>query len=467
MTVFSQFAIGRTAMRAFRLGMNLSGYNVANANTPGFSRRRLELGPLPTIAVPGGWAGMGVDVVSVHRVRDPFLDFATRREMGRLGADTARAEILAAMEPMFGEVGTNELQGALTNFFDSLESLSVQPDDPAVRENVLAAGREVAATFHRLDTYLVESRRSANQQVADKVDRVNDILDRLSQINVELLGLEAGGGEASDLRDERDRLVDELSGLLSIRTVEADNGQVSVYLEETGDTLLAGELAHPLETFQDAEGMHHVTVRRGGEQVDLTERLRGGALGGYLEVRDEDVPGYRERLDTLAAELAREVNAVHSSGYGLDGSTGLAFFVPDPPSDHMASAIQVNARIEEDPRRIAAADAPDEPGNNAIALQLAALREEPVGGLGGHSFAGYGADLMAAIGRDTASADASRQAGETIVDSLDLKRQQVAGVSLDEEAADLAKWQQSYQAAARYMQTVNRVTEMALGLLAG
>ncbi len=467
MTVFSQFAIGRTAMRAFRLGMNLAGYNVANANSPGFSRRRLELGPLPTIAVPGGWAGMGVDVVSVHRVRDPFLDFATRREMGRLGADTARAEILSAMEPMFGEVGTNELQGALTGFFDSVESLSVQPDDPAVRENVVAAGREVASTFHRLDSYLVETRRSANQQVSDKVERVNDILDRVAEINVELLGLEAGGDEASDLRDERDRLIDELSGLVAVRTVEADNGQLSVFLEETGDTLLAGELAHHLETFQDSAGMHHVTVRRGGEQVDLTDRLRLGALGGYLEVRDDDVPRYRERLDTLAAEFAREVNAVHSAGYGLDGSTGRAFFVPDPPGDHMASAIQVNAEIEEDPRRIAAADAADEPGNNVVALRLAALREEPVAGLGGHSFAGYGAELMATIGRDTATVDANRQAGETIVDSLDLKRQQLSGVSLDEEAADLAKWQQSYQAAARYMQTVNRVTEMALGLLAG
>lgn len=467
MSVFSHFSIGLSALRAFRLGMNIAGYNVANAETDGFSRRRITLGTMPTVDVPGGSIGMGVEVTSVSRLRDTFLDFATRNEMGRLGADTGRNEVLSALEPMLGEVGSTALSSSLTGIFDAFEQLTVEPDSTAVREDVIAAAKELAATIRRVDSYFVESRRNANVKVNDLATRANEILSRLKQINGDIVGQEASGTEASDLRDERDRLLDELALLVPVRTVESNNGQLSVFLEGTGDTLLSGISARPLQIQTDAEGMSRVFVSRGGEMVDLTDTLRSGEIGGYLEVRDDSIPGYRDRLDQFTTAVINEFNTVHEAGYDLNGDPGLNLFEPDPPGSHPSSAIYVNAQIEQDFSLLAAAGAPGEPGNNVNALAFVDLRDKSVGSLGNRTMVGFGADILSQVGRDVAAADTAQKASQVIVDSLEVKRQQASAVSLDEEAADLAKWQQSFQAAAQFMQTVNRVTEYAINMFAG
>lgn len=467
MTVFDHFAIGRSAMRAFRLGMNISGYNVANSQTPGFSRRRIELGTMPSVMVPGGLSGTGVDVIAVKRLRDPFLDFAARREFGRLGADESRAGVLAALEPALGEVESAPLRASLSGLFEALQTLSTQPDSTSGRHEVVTAAQELASTFRRTAATFTESRQDADERIADAVTRVDDILTRLAQINQELAEQESSGEEASDLRDERDRLTDELSNLVAVRTVQNENGAVNIYLDETGDTLLAGTLARGLTVVEDVSGLNRIQISRGGESVDLTDRLRSGAIGGLVKVRDVEIVSYREQLDTLASAVISEFNAIHESGYDLDGQPGLNLFDPDPPGSGAAIAIQVNAVIENDPRKLVTSSEPNEPGNTEILLDLIGLGESAFGSLDGRTFVGYAADVVAAVGHDLAEADAAREASRSIVDSLDLKRQSLSGVSLDDEATDLVRWQQSFQAAAQFMRTVNEVTQTALSILGG
>lgn len=467
MPVFDQFSIGGSAMRAFRLGMNIAGYNVANANTPGFSRRRVELGTMSIVSVPGGYSGMGVDVSSLHRVRDPFLDFAVRRESTRFGFDSSRADILGALEPALGEVDTAALRSSISDFFDALENLSIQPNDGAIRQDVVSAAQRLAGTLRQTDNHLAESRRAADDKAVAQVDRINAIVDRLSQSNVEIVGLEAGGKEASDVRDERDRLLDELSGLIPARAVEENNGEIAVFIDGTGDTLVSGSTAHKLEISRDSEGMARVQVSRSGEIVDLTGVIRSGSLGGYLSARDDDLPVYRDQLNQLASNLVTEFNQIHTSGFDRNGDPAGNLFEPDPPGANAAAAIHVNPAIVENSDLFAAADAPGEPGNNTLILQMLDLRTAGVSGLQGLTFTGFAADIIADVGRDRATAEASEEASAVIVDSLEGKRQGISAVSLDEEAANLAKWQQSFDAAARFMQTVNRITETALNLIPG
>ncbi|HHN74035.1 MAG TPA: flagellar hook-associated protein FlgK, partial [Acidobacteria bacterium] len=391
MGVFDQYSIGTSAMRAFRLGMNVAGYNVANANTPGFSRRRVELGTMATIAVPGGYSGMGVDVESLRRIRDPFLDFAVRRESTRFGFDSSRAEILGALEPALGEVDSAALRASISSFFDSLENLAIQPGDSAIRQDVVSAASQMAATIRQVDGFINQSRRSADEKATAQVERINEILDRLASANLEVTGLEAGGQEASDVRDQRDRLLDELSQMIPVRSVEQDNGQISVYLEGSGDTLLAGTSARSLQISRDADGLARILADRSGELVDLTDSLRGGSLGGYLASRDEDLTSYRQQLDTLAASLIEEVNAVHRTAYDQAGVTGRNLFEPDPPGSNPAAAIRVNAEILDDPSKLATANAPGEPGNNEAVLTMLDLRTAGISGLGGLTFTGAAA----------------------------------------------------------------------------
>jgi flagellar hook-associated protein 1 FlgK len=451
-------------MQAFKQGLDVAGYNVANAHTPGFSRRRVDLNQLVAVGATGGSLGMGVEVSSVRRVRDPFLDFAVRREMSRLGRDQSRAEILGALEPMLGEVETATLRTSLSDLFDAIESLSVQPDDMAIRENVIGAATNVAETIQRTDRYIVENQQEADQRLGAAVENANEILAQLAQINQEIAGVEAGGQEASSLRDQRGRLLDRLGELVEVRAVEGTDGQVSVYMDSTGDTLLSRTTAHPLQMEFDAQGFRHVTASRGGEVVDLSQKIRSGKIGGYLKARDDDLAGYREQLDTLASAIIDEFNAIHRSGFDLNGDPGMALFQPDPPAAHAAAAIRVNAAIKQDARLLATGDAPGEPGNNKTALALLELREKNLAALSDRSLTDYSADLISAVGTDHASVAASQEASETIVDSLESKRKSISGVSLDEEAADLARWQQSFDAAARYLQAVNRLTEISLSI---
>lgn len=465
MTAFDHLSIGRTAMQAFRLGMNIAGYNVANANTPGFSRRRVDLTTLPVIGVRNGLVGMGVDVAGVHRLRDNFLDFAYRREIGRLGTDKSREEILSGLEPLLGQADNATLSTALSGLFDSFETLSAQPDSPAVRANVILKAQEVARTFQRVDKNLVEARRNADVRVSESVKRINEILDQLKQSNLDILQQEAGGAEASDLRDQRDRLLDELGELLPITTVEKDNGQVTVMVEGTGDALLSGVSPHHLTTTQDAEGMLQVQIDHVGTKLDITASMRGGKLGGYLKARDEDLQKYRASLDALATEFVTQFNAVHSAGFDLNGNPGQALFLPNPPTGHVAAVMTVNPNLVSDYRLLAAASAAGAPGNNGNALAFVGLRAKVLPSLGGLTLGDYSAEFVADIGRDVKSVTASMEGGQAVVDALQERRQQISGVSMDEEAANLVRWQQSFQAAARFLQTANSVIDTVLNTL--
>jgi flagellar hook-associated protein 1 FlgK len=465
MATFDHLSIGRSAMRAFRLGMNIAGYNVANANTEGFSRRRIELGTMNVVAVRNGLVGSGVDVTSVGRVRDRFLDFAARREVGRMGADSSRAEVLSAVEPMIGEVTAAAVPNALTDLFDAFETLAGQADSAAARADVIARAKDLASAFQRTYTQFTESRRNADVRVIESIDRANEIVGELRQMNVDIIALEAGGAEASDLRDQRDMLLDELSQIVPTHVIEQENGQISVFLEGSGDTLLATVSVRRLGKSVDSDGMTHVIVDRGGEMADVTGVLRGGELGGYLKVRDEDLVRYRDNLDTLASNVITEVNAQHQAGYDLDGVAGLALFLPDPPGSHPAAGIFVNPAILADTNRIAASGQPNEPGNNVNARSILALRDRQLAGLGNRTLGDYSAEIVAEIGRDVKTSTTALEAGQVIVDSIDSRRAQMSGVSLDEEAADLVRWQQSFQAAARFMQSANEVIDTVLDTL--
>ncbi len=465
MTIFSQFSIGRSALRAFRVAMNNAGYNTANAYTPGFSRRRIELGAIPPVRTDGGVTSVGVQVQSVKRMRDPFLDLAFRRESGRFGADVARSKSLRSLEPILGGVENSELRGSLSSFFDSLEELVIQADSKVIRGTVVSRAQDFAATIRRTNRGLVEARQAADLEIAASVDRINAVLSRLQQLNREVVGLEAIGQQATDLRDERDSLLDEISDLMGVRVVEASNGQVSVFLEGSGDAPLAGVNQRALQVQKDSDGFLRILVDRSGEMVDLTDTLRGGRLGGLLRVRDDDIVGYQDQLNSFATAAIEEINARHKEGYDLEGNAGGSLFIPDPPGSSPASSIEVNPAIVANVDLLAASGVPGETGNSDNLHGLLSLREKDIASLEGRSLAGYAADFLAGIGSDVLESTVSLEASTVIVGSLDAQRQKVAGVNLDEEAVDLVKFQQAYEAAARYMQTVNRVTETAIALI--
>ncbi|GAB4368053.1 MAG: flagellar hook-associated protein FlgK [Acidobacteriota bacterium] len=465
MSLFNPFGIGLSALRAFRLGLDTTGYNIANATTPGFSRRRVSLSSLYDPNAGGMLqAGFGVRA-EVSRVHDPFLDFAVRREMTRLGADDARARMLGILEPAFGPVDAAPLQQALSRFFDAADGLTANPENLASRTEFTAAARDLARTIRDTAGQLDAAREEVDGRIVETVDRVNGLLEGIARLNRQIAAQEAGGSEAANLRDERGRLLDELSQLVPARVVIDEQGVANVYLTDSGDALVTATGARPLQLGIDGSGMHRVLARRASSGLDVTDLLRGqGELGGLIETRDVHVAAYRSELDRFASALIGEVNARHAAGFDLDGNAGLPLFEPDPPGADAAGTISVNAAILADPRLVAAAGAAGAPGDNRAALALSELRGLDLAGLGGTSLTGFVSELIADVGRDVETASTERDASAAVVQSFEARRAEASGVSLDEEAAQLVLWQRSYEAAARFLQTVDEVTQVALQL---
>ena len=307
----SSLEIARRALRAHQLTMGVIGANVANVNTPGFSRRRTYLGASAGIMTPDGTVGTGVEVTAIRRDRDMLLEGLYRQHNSAAGNWSALDQALGKVETVFPAADTDGLGDALGAFWSAWNNLANDPADPGRRAVVRAAGEQVADTFHRLDAHLASLMSDLDAEMGADTDRINRIATRLAALNVGISAAELRGQEASDLRDERDSLLEELSGIATVHSQETSTGAVTVSLG--AEVLVQDDRARQLEVVPVAgSGQASVRVRWQDTQRDV--QAEGGHLAGLVNARDERLAGYRATLDTLAATLVEQVNRVHVTG---------------------------------------------------------------------------------------------------------------------------------------------------------
>jgi flagellar hook-associated protein 1 FlgK len=252
------------------------------------------------------------------------------------------------------------------------------------------------------------------------------------------------------LRDELGEALKSLSGLIDIDTIPRADGGMDVTFGN-GRPLVIAAHAYPIEAVSTGPEGFAAVVSQG---VQATAEILGGRMGGLLEARDRAIPGYQAQLDELAFTVASEVNALHAAGYGLDGVTGRNMFAPMATAAGAAAAIAVDAGIAADPSTIAAA-ATASPGDNQTARSLAALREARVMSGGTATLSDGWGQIVYRVGADSRAASDEQKSRAEIVRQVELLREQVSGVSLDEEAMMMMKFQRAYEANARYFQAVD------------
>ncbi|MEC8993270.1 MAG: flagellar hook-associated protein FlgK, partial [Candidatus Latescibacterota bacterium] len=327
--------IGRRALQAQQTALQVTSHNIANANTPGFSRRNVEL---ENVAGGLGGVGGGVDAVAVTRQRDQFLDAQMRVERQVLGRWSALERALTGVEAIFNEpagAGSSEagtifnetsglgLSGSLSRFWNAWQDLANVPESGAARAAVRQEADFMVTTLHQLDTQLADLRGSLDQEVIAQVDEINQILDSLAAINGEIPRSVFDGGTGGDLLDQRDRLLEDLSERVDISILEKDNGQVSVLL--AGHNLVqANQSVHLASRTINQDDLATSTIffSDDGSLVPIRE----GELRGLMEVREVTIPDFQNRLDTIAATMVEEVNRIHRTGTGLTGTSGVDFF---------------------------------------------------------------------------------------------------------------------------------------------
>ena len=445
---FFGIGIARKALDASQYGMDVTAHNIANANTPGYSRQRAILAAAPSFPYPGynrpmlqAQLGTGVEVKSVERVRSSYFDDQIRKENQSLGGWGVKDDALKQVESILNEPSDTGLQNMMGEFWDSWQELSKNPESLSARSSVIEMGRTLASTFNQLDAKLSRLRDNLNDQAAVKVDEVNNIADRIYALNKDIVRIQTTGVAPNDLRDERDKLVDDLSKIADITVAEQDSGTELIFLN--GRQLVSEYSANHIQATPNGlnSGYGDVTWAVDGSPVTSY----GGELKSLTDTRDTTIQKYRGDLDTLASTLVTEVNNLHAAGVGLDGTTGWNFFAGTGAGD-----IALSPDVD-DPKHVAAATNPAGiPGDNSNALAIAKLKDTLLTINGDNvTMNDYYRSTITNLGIESQDSSTMVTNGKLYTDLLENHRQSVSGVSLDEEATNMIKYQRAYEAAAR------------------
>lgn len=454
---FSAFEIGRRALNASQLGMTIAGQNIANLNTPGYSRRRVQLAEASPLNLNGLNIGNGVTVTGIQSFRDNFIQARIQTESGIAGRLTAQRDALAPVEVALQGSENGGLQNALSNFFGSFRDLEANPGSVPLRSLTAQRGVNLANAFQSTRARLADIRSGADAQLRSSVDEVNSLSERVATLNDQIRVAEGVGGDASTLRDQRNELVTRLSDLTGARSTENEDGTINLTIGE-GRPLVAGDRAFPLSAQQTPPlGLSTITIE--GEPAIFNE----GALAGLQNAIDLTTAQIDD-LDALAASVVDRVNTLHSSGTDLDNNAGTNFFNSTAPVS--AANISVTAAIVGNPRLIVASPLP-QPGNaGTVAGEIANLLTDTnsTAGTRTGSFSSIFSSMISDAGAHISAADNDLQTQAAVLSQAIAQRDAVSGVSLDEEAVNLLQHQKAFEAAARFIKIADEMTQVILSL---
>ena len=449
-SLFSLLGTMGNALSAQQAGLNVTGENVSNVNTPGYVQRTVVL---QSNAV-GPSSDGGVTVQSIQRDFDSFTNSQVLVQQGLSSAADSRSEALSAAQNVVAPTGGSSIGDQLTSFFSSVQALSATPSDPSARSSVLQQADELAQSFKTTATGLQEQQASIFSQAQGLVTTTNTDLTKIASLNAQITQANAIGDNAPDLRDQRDTLVNDVSTQLGASVVEDPSGSVTLFA--AGTALVSGNTASTLNVSLDTSGAMKFTVNNGsgGAPNDVTANVTSGSLGGLREARDVDIAQSAQQVDQLAYDVSTSVNAVHSAGYGLDGVSGRPLFTAPTQVAGAAAAMSVDASVEGQPNNIAASStAADVPGGNGAALQLEALANQSIGA-GGTPSQEF-ASITAQIGNAASTASSDSTTRSAMLTQAQNLNSSASGVSLNEEMVKMTQFQQAFDAATRVLQTAD------------
>jgi len=450
--------IARRALQAHQSAMNVASNNIANVNTEGYSRRRIELSAGRSIATPQGVLGSGVNIQGIERIRSSFIDQQLLNERPNFYQYEFKSTALNFIEDIFGEPSDFGLTRNMEDFFDSFHDLANDPESATARILVREKAVNLKNGFKRINRQLTDYRQQLNTELGEKVKEVNRLTSQIANLNEKIVSEEVGGDSANDLRDKRSLLLDKLSKLVDVKTIENASGGINVIVG--GRHLVVDTQAQELAlSVESATAIGPKVVFKNGGQV---AGITNGSIKGILDIRDTQVADYLDQLDKLAVNIAQKINTIHSTGYNLDGITGTDLFDANVTG---AADFELNPAIIADANLIAASDALNEPGNNNIALSLANLQGSLVMNDGDFTFSDFYNSLISSIGSQAQGSNFFRDSFAITVEKLEYNRESVSGVSLDEEMVNLIEAQQAFTAASRIVTTVDEMMQTILNMV--
>ncbi|MFC0187352.1 flagellar hook-associated protein FlgK [Fictibacillus aquaticus] len=492
-STFHGLETARRGMYTQQSALMTTGHNIANANTPGFSRQRINFvgtEPYPAAArnrpeVPGQM-GTGVKAGSVQRIREGFLDVQFRGENNKFGYWNAKSEALEKMEDIMNEPSENGLSKTLDRFWQSLQDLSVNPEDSGARSVVRQRGIAVAETFNYLSNSLTTIQSDIKSQAEMSVQEINSLASQINNINLQIKEVEPHGYLPNDLYDERDNLMDKLSQLVNVQKTKQESGGQALKIAEgmykveivdkdgnaftLVDTGANPSVLNPVSVNYGANG-YADSVSVGGSQITVAG-LSGGTLKGQLESFGYNEGGavkgeYHEMLaslDEMAYYFANSFNDAHSVGWSIDSiksgmKTSYQFF--DGLAGGPAGAAKdLKLHIDMDNLdHIAAAKSPySGDGSNALTLSDVKNNDLPFSS-GATSLQSYYEGRIGKMAVATQQAVRLTHNSQVLAEAVEQRRTSISGVSIDEEMTNMIQFQHAYNAAARSITVVDEMLD--------
>ena len=491
-------------LSTIQTALNIVSNNIANANTTGYSRERIELTtanyygrPIPGLIGLPGTLGTGAEIGSIQRVRDSFLDAQYRVENCTNSYYTEKKYSLDSLQSIMNEPSDSGLISKMNAFFESAQKLSLNPESLPARQEFATQASDLAVVFNQQAKSLIDLRKNLVGDATDPtsltqsrlgmdISDINSLLENLANVNREIIALKGNGVEPNDLLDQRDNILDELSQYLPITIQETEVGTASVSIGN--NVLVAGSsLVNTLKA--DAGDTNNPTTVNlyptgGGATVAINSLITNGEVGAILEMGGNDpskltIKGILSNLDTLAQSIANNINTLQNQGrYIYNDSSAIPpikelrvastdypiIFESSDANPLGALNIQVVQDIIDDPYRIAAAtNNPAIPntslGSGDQALAMADLRDDASAGPSSTTFENYLASTISILGVNAKSNTDKLDSQESLMQQVNLRRESTSGVNVDEELVDLIRFQRAFEASSKVMSTINEVLQ--------
>lgn len=487
--------------------IDLTGHNIANANTEGYTRQRFVTTAIDPIGAKSMWSvsgsvGGGVKTLSIDQIRDRFIDKQYRNELTRASYWDTKYDSLYFIEDMFSNYDAVGLNDIMSGFFNNIQELSKNTTDSAVRTQVVEKAKSMIEMFHAYYDKLKTSMYEQDDMIVAQVKQINTISKQISELNQAILKYELSGDNANDLRDKRNLLLDQLSAMADISYQEVGSGKTDINGKELttlvvkigGETLVDHNTYRALVAQRDQTNditdlyatqpvptedlLHSIRFADDLSQVNIT----GGSIGAYLDMRDgntvdnQGIPYFKAQLDKLVKALVEEFNAVHKTGWTMpytdansvyhDSRTGVSFF---DPAGLTIDTFALSEDILESVFNLAAAGMPMimeddghfDTGNNEVALALVKLlQRSDIAVIGG--FEKYFNNFITELGSEGEHTKSMVVLEYALLDGLGAQRLSVSGVSADEEMTNLLRFQYAYNAAARVITTMDEALDVLI-----
>lgn len=492
-----------TGLQAFQASINTTAHNISNTRTTGYSRQTTNAQADKSIRVYSsyGTIGTGVIVTSINQIRDSYYDIKYRNNHSNLGQYESLENYMTQIEDYLNEYSLEGMTAEWNNFFAALTELQKKPEDNTVRNNVINAGKSMTDYFNNLYVNLRNVQIDANEEIKNQCDRVNTLAENIADLNKQINMLEVHGGNANDLRDQRNQLVDELSSIINVEVSEQDMGNGVTYytVRANGQDLvnnynfntLVTEAKTDRRNASDAEGMYEITWSNGTTFDEYSTTLKG-SLKALLDVRDgcnnafeventttdaagntikelateqrkeantsyKGIPYYQSRINEFVNIMSNAINEVFKKGETTDGVAGIDFFtVKYTDASMSALTIEVNPELISDNTRLATTtNYLDGEAKSDLVDELLAIQNNKIfnGGTGSY----FLESIVAAVAIDSDKATSFQQNFKNISNTIQNQRLSVMGVDDDEEALDLLKYQQAYNLCSKMMSVLNEV----------